>query len=331
MSVLITGAAGFVGLSVAEAVLADGREAVLFDTQPLPESARMAFARLPGAYHEIVGDTRDAAALDAAFEAHGVARVVHGAAVTGAYERERSDAATILAVNVMGTLAVLEAARRHGVQRFLYPGSVTVYGESLYMYDAMDEGTTPPVPVGTYGITKYAAERLSLRYRDLWGMDVVAARIGVVFGPWERDTSYRDTLSLYSQTARLAVRGEEAVLPAERFRRDWVYSRDLAAALVALLDAEALRYTVYNIASGTVSDDAPAWCTRLQARFPRFSWRVAGKADEANILNHEDRHRRPQSVARLHDGLGFRPAFDFDAACDDFLAWIAATPGYWTE
>ena len=329
MSILITGAAGFVGLCVAEAVLAGGREAVLFDAQPLPESARKAFARLPGTFHEIAGDTRDGTALDDTFRAHAVTRVVHGAAVTGAYERERSDIASILEVNVMGTLAVLEAARRHGVERFLYPGSVTVYGESQYIYDAMDEAATPPVPVGTYGITKYAAERLSLRYRTLWGMDVVAARIGVVFGPWERDTGYRDTLSPYGRMARLAVLGEAAVLPPERFRRDWVYARDVAAALIALLFAETPGHAVYNIASGVASDDGPVWCARLQERFPGFSWRIAEDAKEANILYHEENHRRPQSVARLRNDLGFHPAFDFDAACADFLDWMAATPGYW--
>ena len=325
MTVLITGASGFVGLNVAEAVLAAGTDAVLFDAQPIPDFARPALAIHPGRFHEATGDVRDAALLDGVLGDFAVERVFHGAAVTGAYERERNDAAGILEVNIMGTAAVLEAARLHRVRRFLYPSSVTVYGESLYGYARMDEDTTPAVPDGLYGISKYAGERLSLRFRALWGMDVVCARIGVVFGPWERDTGYRDTLSPYFQIARLAARGEDAVLPPVRHRRDWIYSRDAARALVSLLFAEDLAHQVYNVASGEAADDSPLFCEKLAAGFPDFTWRIADGAGEANIVYHGQGERHPQSITRLAEAFGTGPGFSVAEAFDDYVAWMGRT------
>ena len=324
--VLITGASGFVGLNVAEGVLAAGTDAVLFDAQPIPDDARPALTAHPGRFHEVVGDARDAALLDGVFRDFAVERVFHGAAVTGAYERERGDATGILEVNILGTAAVLEAARKHGARRFLYPSSVTVYGESLYRYERMDEDTTPAVPDALYGITKYAGERLSLRYSVLWGLGVACARIGVVFGPWERDTGYRDTLSPYFQIARLATRGEEAVLPPARDVRDWIYSRDAAQALVSLLFAEDLDHQVYNVASGAAADDSVLFCEKLAAGFPGFSWRVADTAEDANIVYHGQGDRYPQSITRLEEDLGYRPDFTGAEAFDDYVQWLGRAP-----
>ena len=326
MTVLITGASGFVGLCLAEAVLGRGADAVLLDAQAVPDSARAFLASHPGNFHEAVGDVRDAALLDRAFRDHAVDRVFQGAAVTGAYARERNAPASIFDVNVMGTLAVLEAARRHGVTRFLYPSSVAVYGESNYRYASMDEETTPPVPTGLYGITKYTGERLSLRFVELWGIDVVCARIGVVFGPWERDTGFRDTLSPHCQVTCRALAGEEAVLPPRPYLRDWIYGRDLASALAALLFAETPGYKVYNASSGTVSDVVLPWCERLAGRFPGFSWRLARSAEEANIEFHDPRDRNPQSMSRLEEDIDWRPAFTLDTAFDDYLEWLERTP-----
>jgi UDP-glucose 4-epimerase len=328
MSVLITGGSGFVGLCLAEAVLGRGEDAVLLDAQAVPESARPALASHPGSFHEAVGDVRDAALLDRVFGDHGVDRVFQGAAVTGAYARERNDPASILDVNVMGTLAVLEAARRHGVARFLYPSSVAVYGESNYRYPSMDEETTPPVPAGLYGITKYTGERLSLRFADLWGIDVVCARIGVVFGPWERDTGFRDTLSPHRQTTSHATAGAEVVLPPRPYLRDWIYSRDLADALATLLFAAAPSHQVYNASSGTASDVVVPWCERLAVHLAGFSWRLAGSPEEANIEFHDPLDRNPQSMARLYQDIGWRASFTLDAAFDDTLEWLERTPGY---
>jgi nucleoside-diphosphate-sugar epimerase len=327
MPVLVTGASGFVGLNVCEALLGRGAEVVAFDAQAVPESARRAFASLPGALEEVVGDVRDDAALERLFEEFAIDRAWHGAAVTGAYDREREDGRTILDVNTMGTHAVLEAARRRGVRRFVFASSSSVYGESLYRHAEVNEETTPPVPDAIYGISKYAGERLSLRYRTMWDMDVLCARIGAVFGPWERDTGCRDLLSTVFQLACLAVEGKEAVLPPEDLRRDRVYSRNVAEGLVALLFAEAPTFEVYNLASGATVSNRP-WCERLKARYPAFTYRIAGSGEEANVDHHETRNRGAQSIRRMVEDIGFQPKFSLDEALDDYCDWIDRTPGF---
>src|SRR3954468_20803302 len=67
--------------------------------------------------------------------------------------------------------------------------------------------------------------------RISWSVDAVCVRLGTVIGPWERDTGARDNFGTHSQLARLAVRGEAAILTAREVQRDWVYAKDVAHAL----------------------------------------------------------------------------------------------------
>src|SRR5207249_720476 len=78
---------------------------------------------------------------------------------------------------------------------------------------------------------------------------LIVARLGPVFGPWERTTGTRDTPSPHLQAARLAAAGRRAILP-HPGRADWIYSRDVATGVVTLLDADRPRHRVYNVGAG---------------------------------------------------------------------------------
>lgn len=326
MTVLVTGGSGFVGLNVLQHLLERGDAVVNLSLAPPPPAAQRLFGTLPGTLHSEVGDVCDAAAVERVFAAHRPARVVHGAVITAGPERERTDAASIVAVNLQGTLHVLEAARRHGVARFVYPSSGSVYGDSAYAHPVLTEDETLPQPVTLYGITKYAAERTTLRWRELHGLDAVAARLGIVFGRWEHATGQRDTLSPLYHLTRMARAGTEAVLP-NAGRRDWVYAPDVAAGLVALLDAPAPRHAVYHVAAGA-EWSAEAWCERLQARYPGFRFRIAGDTHDAavNVSLHPATLRAPLSAARLQGELGVVPRFGLAAAFADYLDWLERHP-----
>src|SRR5690606_37371153 len=103
----------------------------------------------------------------------------------------------------------------------------SAYGSALVDRELVTEDTAPE-PDSLYAITKYASERLCARFRARHALDVVCARLGSVFGPWERDTGVRDTYSLPFQIFRRAAAGEEVVLPRREARRDWVYASDVA-------------------------------------------------------------------------------------------------------
>lgn len=329
MAILVTGGAGFVGLNLVDALLASGEEVVLFDRGAPPPAAERAWATQRGRLQWVAGDVLDAAALGKAFAARRIDRVLHCAAVTSGPKREASDPGGVVAVNLQGTINVLTAAREHQVRRVVYTGSGAVYGESLRRFGRIYEDNTPALPVTLYAITKFAAERIALRLKNLWGVDVVCARLGTLVGPWERDTGVRDNFGTHSQLARLALAGETAVLPPREVRRDWIYSRDVAAGLVALLEASAPRHFIYNLSSGfDWSGSVLAWCEILKDAYSRFDFRVAA-ADETPNIGYTDTDRFPMDVGRIEHDIGFKPRFTPREALADYLEWLRRTPDFW--
>ncbi len=158
----------------------------------------------------------------------------------------------------------------------------------------------------------------------------LCGRIGGVFGPWERDTGVRDLLGPHMQLAVAALRGEEeAVLPATILPRPWVYARDLARGLLLLHDAPKPRWPVYNIGSG--EDWGPRillWAAALARQYPRFRYRQSGDPAAVTISFHESRPRGVEDISRIREEFGYAPRFLPEAAYEDYLRWLAATPGY---
>ena len=329
MTVLVTGGAGYVGFNVVEALLASGREVVLFDRGPLPLSAQRAVAPYARQLTVVQGDICDAEQVMRAHERHKVDGVIHCAAVTSGSEREARDPKSVVDANLNGTINVLDAARRVDVRRVVYSNSGSVYGETLYKgLPRLFEDSSPAIPVRLYSITKQAAERTCLRMRELWNLDVVSARLGNVIGPWERDTGVRDRLEPHSQLVSFAATGKVAILPRREIPRDLVYSRDVAAGLIALLDAQALRHTVYNLSSGRVwGDTMVAWCEALKTVYPDFRYHVAAEGENPNIT-YSDQERSLMDMGRMHQEFGFRSREPV-ALWADFIEWIQRTPDFW--
>ena len=326
-AILVTGGAGFVGLNLVEALLARGEHVVVFGREAaLPDPAPARFATLPGRVEVIQGDVQDAAALAEVFRARRIGAVFPFAAVTAGPQREAADPALVLDVNLKGVIATLAAARDAGtVRRVILPSSAAVYGESAYAHPVLDEVATPPVPISLYGVTKYAVERAGLRLAGLWGLDAVAARIGAAFGPWERDTGLRDTLSLHLAMAFAARRGDAVVIPAVPPAYDWIYSRDLAAGLLALLDAKDPPHRVVNLASGQDwAPHYPACLDALARAFPGFRWRHAAAGEEPTIRWNESKPRGVMANARAAE-FGWRPRHDPAGAVADYARWLLAS------
>lgn len=332
-TVLVTGASGFVGLALAEHLLARGDRVVGYDLAAPPPAARRAFAALPGRFDAVAGDVRDAAALGRVLRDHAVERIVLLAAITADAARERAMPQAILEVNVGGVLAALDAAAGAGVGRVVLGSSGSVYGAAGYATTPLDERDTPLRPEGLYGISKQAAEAAAARLAALHGIDLRTGRLGTCFGPWEAATGVRDTLSAPWQVLHHARHGRAVRLPRDS-RRDWLYVRDAAAALAALLDAPSPPAPVYHLAAG-FEWSLSQWCERVAAWHPGFAWRIAGDADDADgdagadgaarIDCYAPRDRAPMSIRRLRADTGFAPRFDLPEAAADFHAWLQAT------
>ena len=319
MRVLVTGAFGFIGLNLVEALLARGDAVIATDLDGLPEAAARAFSGTRARLSSVSGDVRDERFVQTLFAAHRPDAVVHAAALTPGGANERSRMATAVDVNILGTVRVLEAAARQGCPRVLFLSSGAVYGSAGFGDSRLDEADTYPMPATLYPITKLAAERLALRFGELAGLSVTAARLGAAFGPWEADTGARDTLSPQFQLARHALRGTEAVLP-RRSALDWNYSRDAAAALLVLLNRPTGEQVV-NVGPGCTLDLEP-FCELLAASFPRFRWRYGSETD-ATIELHGARDRAPLATKRLR-AAGFAPHFSEREAYEDYIVWLKA-------
>jgi UDP-glucose 4-epimerase len=317
MSVLILGGAGFVGLNIAQTLLAAGRDVTLFDRAPVPEEAARLFAGEPGRFNAIAGDVTDPAALHAAIRP-GLDALILGAAVTADAARDARDPATILGVNLMSQIPALEAARDAGVRRVINLSSAAAYGRAGERETELTE-TTPTDPIGLYAITKATSERVAARLGELWGLDVVSVRLSAVFGPWERNTGVRDTLSPQLQLATLAQAGQPALLDRPG-RRDWVYAVDVAEAVLRLIKAKTLTQRLFNISSPEAWA-ALDWGQRLTALHPGFVCRLAEPGEAATVSLHGPVDRAPLATGRLFAELGWRARFGLDNSAEHFMQW----------
>ncbi|NQV61545.1 MAG: NAD(P)-dependent oxidoreductase [Alphaproteobacteria bacterium] len=331
MRALIAGGCGFVGLNIAEALLRRGDGAVLFDANPLHPAAAAAFAALPGELTVLEGDVRDANSIEGAFSRQAIDAVFYGAAMTSGPEREREAPAQVLQVNLLGLVNVVKAAAdKGGVHRVINIGSGAAYGRHrLEGQGALTEDLTPSAPESLYGISKHASEAVSRRLGALLELDIRSVRLAAVYGPWEIDSGARDTLSPLMQAALAARHGEAVFLP-RRDSQDWVYSRDVAAALLALMEAPAPSHDLYHISSATPCS-VMDWCAALAGQYPDFHYALATGETPASIDLHGDKDRRPLSGARLTADIGHTLPGDPHAAFTNFLDWMDQHGAFWEK
>ena len=231
MSVLVTGAAGFIGAYACRALAARGEDVVGLDDyndyyDPQLKHDRVA-ALCPGV-RIVRGDVADAEAVEALFAAEKFDRVIHLAAQAGVRYSMQNPQAYVHS-NLQGFLVMIEAARRHGVQHFVYASSSSVYGGNA----------TPPFredaridkPVSFYAATKASNELNAHTHAHLYGLRCTGLRFFTVYGPWGRP----DMAPLLFSRAVLADR-EIQVFNHGKLRRDFTHVDDIVRGMLGALD-----------------------------------------------------------------------------------------------
>ncbi len=317
MRILIFGGTGFVGVNIASALLARGHHVTLFDRSPLPRAATHAFAAYGPALSIVEGDVTVASTIEQVMD-KGFDACVLGAAITAGAAREAADPNSILQVNLIAQLPILIAAQRSGVSRIINLSSGSAYGAAAFRHPLLDE-ETPCEPVSLYAVTKYASERVAARLSDLWQADIISVRLSGVFGPWERGTGVRDTLSPQFQMIEALRRNQEAVL-ARPGIRDWIYAPDMADAVAVLIEASKLRHKLYNISTGR-EWTAVQWGKHLADRHPGFVCRLARSGETPTIDLHTEADRAPLSISRMEEEFGWRACFDCADSAADLSDW----------
>lgn len=317
MNILLVGGTGFVGLNIAEALLGRGHAVTLFDRAAPPPVAQRAFAAHGDKLKIALGDVLDRKAT-AALIATGFDAIVLGAAITADAARDAADPETILQVNLLAQTPILMAARRSGVRRVINLSSAGAYGATAFRHALLDE-ELPCDPVSLYAITKFASERVAARLAELWRTDIVSVRLSGVFGPWERATGVRDTLSPQMQIWAAQQQHKEAILPRPGMR-DWIYAPDVADAVAVLIEAARPRHRLYNISTGQ-SWSVLQWGEHLAQSNPGFVCRLAANGETPTVDLHSDADRAPLSVARLENEFGWRARFGCADSVEHFNAW----------
>jgi UDP-glucose 4-epimerase len=317
LRVLIFGGTGFVGLNIAGALLARGHKVTVFDRSELPRAAQQDFARHGDVLTALQGDVTDKPAIERVI-AEGYDAIVLGAAITAGPARDAADPLSILQVNLLAQVPILEAARRSGVARIINLSSGSAYGAAANLHPLLDEDM-PCDPVSLYSITKYASERVVARLSALWQFDIISVRLSGVFGPWERATGVRDTPSAQAQIVAALRRQGQAILSRPGIK-DWIYAPDVADAVTVLIEAAKPKHRLYNISTGQ-EWSALQWGQDLAALHPGFVCRLAASGETPTVDLHSDTDRAPLSIARMEQEFGWRARFGCADSAADLSDW----------
>lgn len=231
MSILVTGAAGFIGSHVCRALLARGETVHGLDNfnsyyDPALKHDRVA-ALCPGLPIARV-DISDTAALQAVFAQYRPRRVIHLAAQAGVrYSIENPH--VYADSNLLGFTNILEACRHGGVQHLVYASSSSVYGGNAQPPFSEDQRIDQPLSF--YAATKVANEAMAYSYAHLYRLGLTGLRFFTVYGPWGRP----DMAPLLFSRAVLAGR-EIAVYNHGNMRRDFTHISDIVAGVLGALD-----------------------------------------------------------------------------------------------
>jgi UDP-glucose 4-epimerase len=232
---LVTGGAGFIGSHVVDSLVRDGYEVLVVDDLSAGDATRLApgvrLARL---------DITDATALAAAFDEFRPAAVFHLAAQASVIASV-NDPGRDCAVNVLGTLNVVEASRRHGAPLVFTSTGGALYGDDAPIPTAEDQ---LPLPLSPYGASKLAAEAYVRSWSAAHGVPNAVMRLGNIYGPRQTPHGEAGVVAIFSY--RLFA-GEPCTLYGHGSpTRDYVHVLDVVSALRAASG----RAGIYNVGTG---------------------------------------------------------------------------------
>jgi UDP-glucuronate 4-epimerase len=236
MKILVTGAAGFIGMHVAARLLARGDQVVGLDNlndyyDPALKRARLEMLRTHRGFSFHQGSVEDAGALSGLFRRESPQRVVHLAAQVGVRHSVR-DPQSSAASNLQGFVNMLEACRAREVEHLLYASSSSVYGANALLPYAEEQGTDHPVSL--YAATKRANELMAHAYSHLFRIPATGVRLFTVYGPWGRPD-----MALFKFTRAILDDQPIEIYNEGHMVRDFTFVDDVVEALVRLVDKPA--------------------------------------------------------------------------------------------
>ncbi|MCK1362218.1 NAD-dependent epimerase/dehydratase family protein [Bradyrhizobium sp. 199] len=313
--IVITGAAGFIGMHVAERLLDHGEAVIGVDVFNAYYSLALKdarAARLEGrrGFRMVRMDIADHKAFAELVKTSGTKRVIHLAAQAGvrysienpfAYERS----------NLAGHLSVLEACRHAEVEHLVYASSSSVYGDRPLNGDGFRETDPANEPVSLYAATKRSCEMLSQSYARLYGFPQSGLRFFTVYGPWGRpDMAY------YAFTEKMLKGTSIEVYGEGRMARDFTYIDDIVDGILGVLKHPPARggHEIYNI-----GDNDPVG---LMDMITTLEAALGIEANKAFLpMQPGDVSATFANIDKLQALCGYKPKIKLAEGLAHFVAW----------
>jgi len=308
MKALVTGAAGFVGSTLAEALLAAGHEVVgvdcFLDYYPRPIKERNLGTALTSPAYRF----REASLVDTDLGSllDGIDFVFHQAAQAGVRASWGDDFRIYSDNNVYATQRLLEACRGIGLRKFVYASSSSVYGDTD---DLPMRETSATKPVSPYGVTKLAGEHLTWLYWKNYGVPTVSLRYFTVYGPRQRpDMAFHRFARAVLDDRTITLYGDG------KQSRDFTFIDDIVAANVAAAESDAVG-EVFNIGGGsrTTVNEVIATLGTIIGREPRV--------DRLDVQKGDVRHTAADT-SRAREMLNYRPNVGLREGLEREVAWL---------
>jgi len=320
MEILVTGGAGFIGSHLAERLLDRGDRVLVLDDlndfyDPAVKQRNLAGIRASADAAFVQGDIRDRPLLDRVFGERRFDVIVHLAARAGV---RPSLAQPLLyeSVNCGGTLNLLECARVHGVQRFVFASSSSVYGnvrETPFREEARIDR-----PISPYAATKAAGELYGHTYHHLYGLSVTALRFFTVYGARQRpDMAIHKFTRLIDEGRAVPFYGDGTT------ERDYTYYTDVVDGVIAAIDRD-LGFEIINLGESHT--------TRLLDLVGMIEENLGKKAVLAKApLQPGDVIRTCADVSKAARLLDYRPTTPVAEGIARFVEWYRSDFRPWLE
>jgi UDP-glucuronate 4-epimerase len=319
MKIFLTGAAGFIGASLAQALLEKGHSVRGVDSLNAyydPALKRARLARLQGRkdFAFMQADISDAGALTSAAVGDSFDVIVHLAAQAGV-RHALDDPRAYTQSNLVGHHNILELARHmKGLRHLIYASSSSVYGNDTK--PPFSEEASADRPVSYYGATKRAGELMSHSYAELFGLNLTGLRFFTVYGPWGRpDMAYWLFTDAILKGKPLKLFGGGLL------RRDFTWIEDIVAAVVRMTETPFARegteapHRLYNLGNSHPEDVLTLIHTIEQATGKKaIVEHAAGPAGDVKETYAD--------VSRAARDFGFRPSTPLAEGIPRFVSWF---------
>ena len=328
MKILVTGAAGFIGSTAAQRLLARGDEVVGLDNlndyyDVRLKRDRLALLEPQPRFRFVKLDVADRPGMAELFARERFDRVIHLAAQAGV-RHSLKDPHAYVDANVVGFMNVLEGCRHHRVQHLVYASSSSVYGGNTRLpfseHDSVDH------PVSMYAATKKANELMAHTYSHLFGLPTTGLRFFTVYGPWGRPD-----MALFLFTKAILEGRPIDVFNHGRMQRDFTYVDDIVEGVLRVLDKPAAPNPAYRAEApdpGTSNAPFRVFNIGNHNPVPLLDFigcieEALGRKAEKNMLPLQDGDvpATYADVDSLRDWVGFVPATDIRTGIGRFVAW----------